>query len=115
MNDTPPTIEQQIKEVIGQTMIVFHKENIEIITETIRKVVNGKIDNFRADQKAVNDSQNKILAEIQLSVKDVVDLYDGSGKFFRGVQTVAVWIAAVGGAGAVLYGFIHFIIINNLE
>lgn len=109
-NETHPTIETQIKEIIGETMTAFHEENKEIITNTIKVVVNGKIDSFRADQKIVNDSQNKALEEIKTSVKNVVNLYDGSGKFFRVVKTVSVWITAVGGAAIVVWSFIKFII-----
>jgi|ERR1035437_696902 hypothetical protein len=109
-----PTIETQIKEIIGETMMAFHLENKQIISDTIKIVVNGKIDKFRAEQQIVNNLQSKALVNIQESVKDIIHLREGTGLLFRGIQNVAIWIAAVGGASVVVWGFIRFVVNTSI-
>jgi actin-like ATPase involved in cell morphogenesis len=115
MKKVTPTIEEQINSTIALAMKVAHDEQKDIIESTIKQTVNGKIDSFRADQKLVNDAQNQALEEIKKSVKNVIDLYEGSGKFFRTVKNMSAWVLTVTSGAIAMWAFIKFVILSAID
>ncbi len=118
---TPP-IEKQIENIIAKAIGIAHKEQERIIIDTIKVTVNGKIDAFRKDQTMVNeenkkvlDGQNEVLKDIKKSIEGVLEVYDGSSKFFKGTKTIAGWITAISIAGGALWAFTKFVILSAIK
>ena len=114
MTKKHPNIEEQISLTISTEMSAAHREQVVVIKDTIQRLVNGKIDDFRKDQNLVNEAQNKSLDEIKNSVKGIIEVYDGSTKFFRVTKTASGWITAISAAILVVWAFIRFVVLSAL-
>lgn len=114
-NNVMKESEQFITETINKAMAIAHERQEVILIQTINKTVNGKIDSFREDQKVVNEKQNEDLKQIKDSVQKVIDVYDGSSKFFRVTKTAAAWITVVVSACVAVWAFIKFVVQSAIK
>lgn len=70
------------------------------------------LDSFILEQRSVNDSQNKALSDIKISVADVVTFYNGSSRFFKVTMKVALYIGAIAIAITSVWALIKFVVLT---
>ena len=94
MSETTPTLEKQIGNIIEERMTTFHKENKKIIEDTIRVVVNGKIDRMNSKLEAyiLEDTKWKETAT------PVVKAYEDTDAFRRVGAIILKGLILIGAA-----------------
>lgn len=84
-------------------------------TETVVKVVNGKIDRLHKEVIEANRKQDEKLDALHATVSDVVELYGNGSAFLRGIVTVSKFVMAVGGAVGVVWGVFKYLVLSATQ